>query len=84
MSKVDELLAEVFGAPTEFDCARCGKSAPIAEVELDARCTPVCRACYLDDVPEEDVQGALHDVSAADSRRAKDPTISRNRRRRPQ
>ena len=78
MSKVDELLAEIFGEPTTFDCARCGKSAPIAEVELDVRCAPVCCACYLDDVPEEDVQGALHDVSAADSRRAKDPTISRN------
>jgi len=78
MSKVDELLAEIFGEPTTFDCARCGKSAPIAEVELDARCAPVCCACYLDDVPEEDVQGVLHDVSAADSRRAKDPTISRN------
>ena len=78
MSKVDELLAEIFGEPTTFDCARCGKSAPIAEVELDARCAPVCCACYLDDVPEEDVQGALHDVSTADSRRAKDPTISRN------
>ena len=78
MNKVDELLAEVFGEPTTFDCARCGKSTPMEEVELDARCAPVCRACYLDDVPEEDVQGALHDVSTVDSRRAKDPTISRN------
>jgi hypothetical protein len=78
MSRIDELMAEVFGIPENFNCTECGASTPTKEVELNAKCAPVCRACYLDDVPEEDVQGVLHDAGATDSRRAKDPTISRN------
>lgn len=69
MSRIDELMAEVFGVPESFNCTECGAPTPTKEVELNAECAPVCRACYLKDVPPEDIEGILHDaeVSLADT-----------------
>ena len=68
MSRIDELMAEVLGIPENFNYTECGAPTPTKEVELNADCAPVCRACYLKNIPEEDIQGILHDaeVSLAD------------------
>jgi hypothetical protein len=49
-------------APTTFECASCHRDFSIREVELDAKLQPVCRRCYLSDVPEHDIDGMLHDA----------------------
>jgi len=61
MSRADESKAEFLSAE-HFVCVKCGKLTPISDVELDGRCAAVCSKCYLEDVPDEDVQGAIHDV----------------------
>ena len=61
MSRADESKAE-FSSAEHFVCAKCGKLTPISDVELDGCCAAVCSKCYLEDVPEEDIQGAIHDL----------------------
>ena len=64
MSRADESKAEFLGA-LHFVCAKCGQMTPLTEVELDGRCAAVCSKCYLADVPDEDVQGAIHDAEVS-------------------
>jgi hypothetical protein len=61
MSRADESKAEFLSAE-HFVCAKCAKLTSISDVELNGRCAAVCSKCYLEDVPDEDVQGAIHDA----------------------
>lgn len=65
MSRVDELMAELFGVPPYFKCAECGRLTPTSKVELSADCRPICPRCYLSNVPEEDIAAALHDAEVS-------------------
>ena len=49
--------------PLMFECSSCHGDFSIREVELNGECQPICRRCYLKDVPEEDIDGMLHDAS---------------------
>jgi hypothetical protein len=56
-----------YGDTNDFSvpCSACKRSTPWAVIELDKDCNVVCRECYLANVPQEDIDGALHDAAVA-------------------
>jgi hypothetical protein len=55
-----------YGDTNDFrvPCTTCRRSVAWAAIELDKDCNVVCRECYLANVPQEDIDGALHDAVA--------------------
>lgn len=51
-------------------CSKCRKMFFQRLIELDAKYQVVCPECYLQDVPAEDVYGALLDIEFAAKREA--------------
>lgn len=51
-------------APMAFVCRSCRRTFPMREAFLDEDDFLVCREDYLNNPPESDVLGAVHDFSA--------------------
>jgi hypothetical protein len=45
-----------------FECAMCHKPTSFEEMELNSTFDPVCRPCYLANVPSEDVEMAVYET----------------------